>query len=76
MIMCLMARYKNLLPKTTKNKMSSAMPFVFNAVELCVVTINQKLWMRAREVCKVLEYNKKTTDIVKAFCSRENYGHK
>ena len=64
MIMCLMAGYKNFLPKRTKNKMSSVMPFVFNGVELCVVTINEKLWTCTREVCKVLEYNKKTTDIV------------
>ena len=51
-------------------KMSSVMPFSFNTVELCVVTINEKLWTRAREVCRALEYNKKTADIVKAFCSR------
>ena len=52
------------------------MPFSFNAVELCVVTINKKPWMHAREVCKALEYNKKTADIVKAFCSRKNYAQK
>ena len=52
------------------------MPFSFNAVELCVVTINEKPWTRAREVCRALEYNKKTADIVKAFCSRENYVQK
>ena len=46
------------------------MPFTFNAVELCVVNIN------AKEVCRALEYNKKTADIVKAFCSRENYTEK
>ena len=38
--------------------------------------INEKPWTRAREVCRVLEYNKKTTDIVKAFCSKESYVHK
>ena len=46
------------------------MPFSFNAVKLCVVTINEKPWARAREVCRVLEYKKKTTDIVKAFCGK------
>ena len=56
--------------------MSSVIPFVFNAVELCVVTINEKPWTRAKEVCKALECNKKTADTVKAFCSRENYAHK
>ena len=35
------------------------MLFAFNAVELPFVTINEKPWTRAREVCKTLEYNKK-----------------
>ena len=52
------------------------MPFTFNAVELCVVNINEKPWTRFKEVCRALEYNKKTADIVKAFCSRENYTEK
>ena len=52
------------------------MPFTFNAVELCVVTINEKPWARAKEVCRALDYNKKTADIVKTFCSRENYAQK
>ena len=58
--------------------MSSVMPFVFNAVELCVVTINEKSWTRAREVYRALEYGKatKVADIVKHLCSRENYAHK
>ena len=40
------------------------------------MTINEKPWTRAREVYRVLEYNKKTTDIVKASCSKESYAHK
>ena len=42
------------------------MPFSFNAVELCVVTINKKACTRAREVCRALEYGKatKAADIV------------
>ena len=51
--------------------MSSVMPFTFDAVRLCVVTLNDKPWIRAKEVCKALKYNKKTADIRKAFC--ENY---
>ena len=51
--------------------MSSVMSFSFKAVEPCVVAINEKTWMRAREACRALEYNKKTADIVKAFCSKE-----
>ena len=52
------------------------MPFIFNAVELRVVTISEKSWTRAREVRMALEYNKKTADLVKAFCSGENYAQK
>ena len=50
------------------------MPFTFNAVELCIMNINEKSWARAKEVCRTLEYDKttKTADIVKAFCSWEN----
>ena len=38
--------------------MSSVMPLTSNAVELCVVTINEKPWARAREVCRALGYQK------------------
>ena len=53
--------------------MSSMMQFVSNTPELCVVTINEKLWARAMEVCKALSYEKKTAKIVKSHCSKENY---
>ena len=52
------------------------MPFSFNAVELWVVTINEQPWARAREAHRALEYNKKTVDVVKQLCSRENYSQK
>ena len=42
-------------------KMSSVMPFTFNAVELCFVTINENPWIRVREVCSALEYDTKTS---------------
>ena len=47
------------------------MSFTFNAVELCVVAINEKPWARAREVCKALEYGKatKTAHVIKAHVS-------
>ena len=35
------------------------MPFSFNAVELCVVTINEKPRTRARVVCTALEHVQK-----------------
>ena len=34
------------------------MPFTFNAVEFYVVTINEKPWAHARELCRALEYDK------------------
>ena len=58
--------------------MSSVMTLVFNAVELCIVTIDEKPWARAREVRRALEYGKatQTDDVVKQLCSKENYAHK
>ena len=49
------------------------MQFVSNTPELCVVTINEKLWAHAMEVCKALSYEKKTAKIVKSHCSKDNY---
>ena len=58
--------------------MSSLTSFTFNAVELCVMTINEKPWTRPKEVCWALECDKTTkdADIVKHLCCRENYAHK
>ena len=59
--------------------MSFVMPFSFNAVELCVVTINEKPWIRAREVCRALEYHAKTSktaNIIKAHCGPGNITQK
>ena len=55
------------------------MLFSFNAVELCVVSINERPWVRAREVWKALEYDAKTSktaNIIKAHCSPENITQK
>ena len=57
-------------------KMSSVITLVFNAVELYVVTINEKLWTRAREVCKALRYKKAARRVVRHHCTRENIQHK
>ena len=52
-------------------------PFKFSNVELFTVTIDDKIWTRIREVVKEsLEYQKKTADVIRAHCSRENYAHK
>ena len=56
--------------------MFSVMPFTFHAVELYVVTINERPWARTREVCKALEYHKKTADLIITFCNQENYAQK
>ena len=59
--------------------MSSVMPFAFNAVELFVVTLNDKPWTRAREVCRALEYDvkiSKTANIIRVHCSPENITQK
>ena len=69
--MCLMTRYKHFFDQQElQTKMSSVIPFAFNAVELCVVTINGKTWTRAREVCKAIKYGKatKVADIVRHLC--------
>ena len=54
------------------------MPFTNNKVDLRVVTINEKPWTRAREVCHALEYGKatKVANIVRDLCSKANYVHK
>ena len=57
-------------------KMSSVMPFAYNAVEVYVVTINEKPWTRAREVCKALRYEKAARRVVRHHCTRENIQHK
>ena len=56
--------------------MSSVKPFSFNAVKLFVVIINEEPWARGKEVCRALEYNKKTDHVIKAHVSLENYAQK
>ena len=58
--------------------MSSLPPSTFNAAALTSVTINEKPWTRAKEVCRTMKYGKatKTADIVKHLCSREKQTHK
>ena len=58
--------------------MSSVMLFTFNAVKFYIVSINEKPWTHAREVCRTFDYGNatKAADIVKYLCGRENYAHK
>ena len=58
---------KIFVQKQLQIKMSSVMPFTFNVIELCVLTINEKLWTRAREVCRAVEYQKgRARDVLKS----------
>ena len=52
------------------------MPFFFNAVELCIVTISEKSWARAMEVCKAERYEKAARGVFRHHCTRENIQHK
>ena len=60
------------------NKMSSLAPFTFKAVDLHILTINDKLWTRATKVCKALGYSKnsKIAIIIKQHRSKKNFAHK
>ena len=40
------------------------------------MTINDKPWTSAKEVCRALKYNKKTVDLRKSFCDQEHYAQK
>ena len=55
------------------------MSFIFKAVNLCIVTTNDKSWTRAKEACKALEYDAKTSktaNITRARCRLENLTQK
>ena len=40
------------------------------------MTVNEKHWTRAKEVCKALEYSRRINHVIKDHCTRENYAHK
>ena len=53
------------------------MPLTFNAVDLCVMTINEKPWTRAKKACRPLEYKKgMVRGALKKHVSIENKQHK
>ena len=55
------------------------MLFTFNAVELSIVTMNDKPWTRAKGICRALESDTKTSktaDIIRTHCCPENITQK
>ena len=56
--------------------MSSVMPSTFSAVDLHIVTSNDKPLTHAKEVCKALQYNKKAPYIIGVFCDQERFTQK
>ena len=55
---------------------SEIMSFKFNSVDLFTVTINEKPWTRAKEVCKALEYQRRAKDILREHVSIEDKRHR
>ena len=55
----------------------SLVPFSFNNTELFTVMINGKPWIRAKELCRALEYKKttKTAHVGRTHCSSKNIRH-
>ena len=73
---CVVQR-QNFFDQQELKRMSSVMPLNFNAMELCVVTMNEKPWVHAREVCRALQYQKgRARDVLKTYVSIENKQHK
>ena len=57
--------------------MSLVAPYSFNNAKIQTVTIDGKVWTRAKEVVKdALEYQKKTAHVIRTHCSEENYAYK
>ena len=58
--------------------MSSLTQFKFDKTSLFTITIDEKVWTRAKEVVQsALEYQKIwTADVIRDHCSEENYTHK
>ena len=56
--------------------MSSIVPLIFDAVELCPVTINEKPLSRAKEVWRALAYKKAARRVVRQHRNRQSYDHK
>ena len=55
---------------------SALVSFTFNNTKLFTITINDKPWTRAKEVCRSLNYTKKTPDVIVDPVSLENRAYK
>ena len=57
-------------------KMSSVMPLIFSAAKLCVITLNDNFWKRAKEVCRALKYQRQVVHVIRDQVGAENYDQK
>ena len=55
---------------------SALVPFTFNSIKLFTITINDKPWTRAKEICQSLNYARNTPNIISDHISPENRAYK
>ena len=55
---------------------SALVPFTFNDTKLFTITINDKPWTRAKEVCRSLNYARNTPNVISDHVSLENRAYK
>ena len=55
---------------------SALVPFTFNDTKLFTITINDKPWTRAKEVCRSLNYARNTPNVISDHVSPENMAYK
>ena len=55
---------------------SALVPFTFNDTKLFTITINDKPWTRAKEVCRSLNYARNTPNVISDHVSPENRAYK
>ena len=55
---------------------SALVPFTFNSIKLFTITINDKPWTRAKEICQSLNYARNTPNVISDHVSPENRAYK
>ena len=55
---------------------SALVPFTFNSIKLFTITINDKPWTRAKEICQSLNYARNTPNVISDHVSPENRVYK